>query len=81
MTFMMLSAFSFALHYFALYKEAFKVHFDPEFRFFLTFVLLIFLIALLISLFTSDSSSPSFEIIFSYGFDDFHNWLFNRRNI
>lgn len=62
MTFMMLSAFSFALHYFALYKKKpLKYIFDPEFRFFLTFVLLIFLIALLISLFTNDSSSPSFR--------------------
>jgi Trk-type K+ transport systems, membrane components len=62
MTFMLLSAFSFALHYFALYKKRpLKYIFDPEFRFFLTFILLIFLIAMLISLFTNDSSSPSFR--------------------
>jgi trk system potassium uptake protein TrkH len=60
--FMLLSAFSFALHYFAIYKKKpFKYIFDPEFRFFMSIVCLIFIIALFISIFTNDSTSPSFR--------------------
>ncbi len=62
MTFMLLSAFSFALHYFALYKKKpLKYVFDPELKFFVSFILLIFLIALIISLFASGPSTPSFR--------------------
>ena len=62
MTFMLLSAFSFALHYFALYKKKpLKYVFDPELKFFVFFLLLIFLIALIISLFASGASAPSFR--------------------
>ena len=60
--FMLLSAFSFALHYFAIYKKKpLKYIFDPEFRFFMSIVCLIFIIALCISIFTNDSPSPSFR--------------------
>jgi trk system potassium uptake protein TrkH len=60
--FMLLSAFSFALHYFAIYKKKpLKYIFDPEFRFFMSIVCLIFIIALFISLFTNSSSAPSFR--------------------
>ena len=80
MTFMLLSAFSFALHYFALYKKRpLKYIFDPELRFFFSILLLIFLIALLISLFTNDVFIAIFQrIILSYCFDGFYNWFFNR---
>ena len=62
MTFMLLSAFSFALHYFALYKKKpLKYVFDPELKFFVFFLLLIFLIALIISVFASGESTPSFR--------------------
>ena len=62
MSFMLLSAFSFALHYFALYKKKpLKYVFDPELKFFVFFLLLIFLIALIISLFASGASAPSFR--------------------
>ena len=62
MTFMLLSAFSFALHYFALYKKKpLKYVFDPELKFFVFFLLLIFLIALIISAFASGESTPSFR--------------------
>lgn len=60
--FMLLSAFSFALHYFAIYKKKpLKYIFDPEFRFFMSIVCLIFIIALFISIFANDSTSPSFR--------------------
>ena len=62
MSFMLLSAFSFALHYFALYKKKpLKYVFDPELKFFVFFLLLIFLIALIISVFASGASTPSFR--------------------
>ena len=62
MSFMLLSAFSFALHYFALYKKKpLKYVFDPELKFFVFFLLLIFLIALIISVFASGESTPSFR--------------------
>ena len=58
--FMLLSAFSFALHYFALYKKKpFKYIFDPELKFFMSFLVLVFIIAILISIFSSENGSPS----------------------
>ena len=64
--FMLLSAFSFALHYFAIYKKKpLKYAFDPEFRFFISFLLATLLIAVLIGFFVESDNSPSLrEIIF-----------------
>tara|TARA_B100000945_G_scaffold121273_1_gene96406 strand:+ start:2385 stop:3824 length:1440 start_codon:yes stop_codon:yes gene_type:complete len=65
--FMLLSAFSFTLHYFAIYKrKLLKYFFDPELRFFLSILTIIIISALLLTVFSSvTSNSPSFrEILF-----------------
>ena len=64
--FMLLSAFSFTLHYFAIYKrKPLKYIYDPELRFFFSILLLIIGIALLISIFNDTNNSPSYrEILF-----------------
>ena len=64
--FMLLSAFSFTLHYFAIYKrKPLKYIYDPELRFFFSILLLIIVIALLISIFNDTNNSPSYrEILF-----------------
>ncbi len=65
--FMLLSAFSFTLHYFAIYKRKFlKYFFDPELRFFFSILIIIFLCALLLSIFnTTTNNAPSArEILF-----------------
>ena len=50
MVFMLLSAFSFTLHYFALYKrKPLKYLYDPELRFFVGIIFIIFTIAVIIS--------------------------------
>ena len=50
MVFMLLSAFSFTLHYFALYKrKPLKYLYDPELRFFVGIIFLIFALAVIIS--------------------------------
>ena len=65
-TFMLLSAFSFTLHYFAIYKrKPLKYIYDPELRFFFSILLLIIVISLLISTFNDVNNSPSSrEILF-----------------
>tara|TARA_B100001250_G_scaffold85702_1_gene70798 strand:- start:768 stop:1709 length:942 start_codon:yes stop_codon:yes gene_type:complete len=64
--FMLLSAFSFTLHYFAIYKrKPLKYIYDPELRFFFSILLLIMVIAVLISIFNDTNNSPSYrEILF-----------------
>ena len=65
--FMLLSAFSFTLHYFAIYKrKLLKYFFDPELRFFLSILIIIITSALLLTVFSSvGNNSPSFrEILF-----------------
>ena len=65
-TFMLLSAFSFTLHYFAIYKrKPLKYIYDPELRFFFSILLLIIVISLLLSTFNDVNNSPSYrEILF-----------------
>jgi len=65
-TFMLLSAFSFTLHYFAIYKrKPLKYFYDPELRFFFSILLLIIVISLLLSTFNDVNNSPSYrEILF-----------------
>ena len=65
-TFMLLSAFSFTLHYFAIYKrKPLKYIYDPELRFFFSILLLIIVISLLLSTFYDVNNSPSSrEILF-----------------
>ena len=64
--FMLLSAFSFTLHYFAIYKrKPLKYFYDPEFRFFFSILLLVLAASLFINSFTDYENSPNFkEIIF-----------------
>ena len=65
-TFMLLAAFSFTLHYFAIYKrKPLKYVYDAELRFFFSILLLIILTSLLLSTFNNVNSSPSSrEILF-----------------
>ena len=64
--FMLLSAFSFTLHYFAIYKrKPLKYFYDPEFRFFFSILLLVLAASLFINSFTDYENSPNFkEIVF-----------------
>ena len=64
--FMLLSAFSFTLHYFAIYKrKPLKYFYDPEFRFFFSILLLVLGVSLFINSFTDYENSPNFkEIVF-----------------
>ena len=64
--FMLLSAFSFTLHYFAVYKrKPLKYLYDPEFRFFLLVLALVFLVALIIGLTSNNTQSPNIrQIVF-----------------
>ena len=64
--FMLLSAFSFKLHYFAIYKrKPLKYFYDPEFRFFFSILLLVLAASLFINSFTDYENSPNFkEIVF-----------------
>ena len=65
MVFMLLSSFSFALHYFAIYKsKPLKYFYDPELRFFISILLLIFIIALIISFFSDMSGANIRQIAF-----------------
>ena len=63
---MLLSAFSFTLHYFAIYKrKPLKYFYDPEFRFFFSILLLVLAVSLFINSFTDYENSPNFkEIVF-----------------
>jgi len=62
MLFMVLSASSFALHYFAINKKKpLKYLFDPEFRFFVSVLLLVFAIAMLVSIFSQSGETPTFR--------------------
>ncbi len=64
--FMLLSAFSFTLHYFAIYKrKPLKYFYDPEFKFFFSILLLVLAASLFINSFTDYQNSPNFkEIVF-----------------
>lgn len=65
MVFMLLSSFSFALHYFAIYKsKPLKYFYDPELRFFASILLLIFIIALIINFFSDMSGANIRQIAF-----------------
>ena len=62
MIFMLLSAFSFTLHYFAIYrKKPLKYFYDPEFRFFLLILSIVFVLSLTVSLFNGDENTPNIK--------------------
>ena len=63
--FMLLSALSFALHYFAIYKKKpLKYFYDPELRFFLSIMALIFVISLLINQFSNNNDGSIKDLLF-----------------
>ena len=60
--FMLLSACSFTLHYFAIYKKKpLKYFYDPEFRFFLIILSIVFILTILISILSGNESAPSIK--------------------
>ena len=62
--FMLLSAFSFTLHYFAIYKKKpLKYFYDPEFRFFLIVLSIVFILAILISILSGNENALSIKEI------------------
>jgi trk system potassium uptake protein TrkH len=64
-TFMLLSALSFTLHYFAFYmKKPFKYLQDPELKFFISILLVIFSISVMVNLFTLNSEASIRELLF-----------------
>jgi trk system potassium uptake protein TrkH len=64
MIFMLLSAFSFTLHYFALYKrKPLKYIYDPELRFFTGIIFLIFTLAIIISVISNNLTVNSIKDI------------------
>ena len=63
--FMLLSALSFALHYFAIYKKKpLKYFYDPELKFFLSIMALIFVISLLINQFSNNNNGSIKDLLF-----------------
>ena len=88
MVFMLLSSFSFTLHYFAIYKrKPLKYIYDPELRFFISIIVLILVFSSLISVFSDSSVSPSsWELLFhtismvtttGFSSSDTANWPFS----
>ena len=62
--FMLLSAFSFTLHYFAIYRrKPLKYFYDPEFRFFFSILLLVLIVSFLINLLSNYENGPSYKEI------------------
>lgn len=63
--FMLLSALSFALHYFAFYmKKPLKYLYDPELRFFLSIIAFIFLLSVLLNYFSTQGQASVRELLF-----------------
>ena len=63
--FMLLSALSFTLHYFAFYmKKPLKYFYDPELRFFISVIMLIFIITVAINFFSVNSDASTSELLF-----------------
>ena len=63
--FMLLSALSFTLHYFAIYKKKpLKYFYDPELKFFLSIIALIFVISLLINQFSNNNNGSIKDLLF-----------------
>ena len=82
--FMLLSAFSFTLHYFAIYRrKPLKYFYDPEFRFFFS-ILLVLIVSFLINILSNYENGPSYkEIVFhsvsmitttGFSISDTSNW-------
>ena len=87
MMFMLLSAMSFALHYFSIYKsKSLKYFYDPELRFFVSILLIIFILALLVNALSGQSNLSIRELAFhtvstvtttGFGISDTSTWSFS----
>ena len=87
MVFMLLSAMSFALHYFSIYKsKSLKYFYDPELKFFVSILLIIFILALSINILSGQSDLSLRELAFhtvstvtttGYGVSDTSTWSFS----
>ena len=87
MIFMLLSAMSFALHYFSIYKsKSLKYFYDPELRFFVSILLIIFILALSVNALSSQSNLSLRELAFhtvstvtttGFGISDTSTWSFS----
>ena len=87
MIFMLLSAMSFALHYFSIYKsKSLKYFYDPELRFFVSILLIIFILALLVNALSGQSNLSIRELAFhtvstvtttGFGISDTSTWSFS----
>ena len=63
--FMLLSALSFTLHYFALsLKKPLKYFYDPELRFFISIIVFLFIISICINFFAGDRSTSARDLLF-----------------
>ena len=63
--FMLLSALSFTLHYFAFYmKKPFKYLYDPELRFFISIMAFVFLLSILINYLSNYEQATVRELLF-----------------
>ena len=87
MVFMLLSAMSFALHYFSIYKsKSLKYFYDPELKFFVSILLIIFILALSINILLGQSNLSLRELAFhtvstvtttGFGISDTSTWSFS----
>ena len=87
MVFMLLSAMSFALHYFSIYKsKSLKYFYDPELKFFVSILLIIFILALSINILSGQSNLSLRELAFhtvstvtttGFGVSDTSAWSFS----
>ena len=87
MVFMLLSAVSFALHYFSIYKsKSLKYFYDPELKFFVSILLIIFILALSINILSGQSNLSLRELAFhtvstvtttGFGVSDTSTWSFS----
>ena len=87
MVFMLLSAMSFALHYFSIYKsKSLKYFYDPELRFFVSILLIIFILAFSVNILSGQSNLSLRELAFhtvstvtttGFGISDTSSWSFS----
>jgi len=87
MVFMLLSAMSFALHYFSIYKsKSLKYFYDPELRFFISILFIIFILAVSINALSVQSDLSIRELTFhtistvtttGFGISDTSSWSFS----
>ena len=87
MVFMLLSAMSFALHYFSIYKsKSLKYFYDPELRFFVSILFIIFILAVSVNALSVQSDLSIRELTFhtistvtttGFGISDTSSWSFS----